>query len=207
MPDDETFEALILRLAQGDETAAEELVRRYEAVVRLEVRCWMGRSLRRQLDSIDICQAVWASFFVRERSPDPSHKPYRLENPSHLIALLKDIARKKVFFEARKLKAGMRDGRQVELNADPVFDCRASVSQLVIEQELNQHFLGKLKPLVRRIFDLLGTGLTWRDVLSRIDPIATELGVPVPIKEKNVGALRKWYNREMRRVADTLGLI
>ena len=57
----------VLRVRQGDEQAAEELVRRYEAEIRLEVRGWLrlrNPGLRRVFDSMDICQSVLASFFA-----------------------------------------------------------------------------------------------------------------------------------------------
>ncbi|MGI8549612.1 MAG: RNA polymerase sigma factor [Dehalococcoidia bacterium] len=204
--DNETFNALIRRLTQGDDMAAQELVGQDEAVVRLEVRCWLGTTLRRQLDSIDICQAVWASFFARERPKGSSDEPFSLDNPAQLIALLKDMARKKVCYEARKLKTQKRDGQHVALEEDRVIDFRTSVSQLVIERELNQAFLRSLDPLERRIFELLGIERSWQDLLAMIDQIADEVGVAVPFK-KNVVAMRKWYNRAMKRVAGGLGLI
>ena len=56
------------RIRHGDERAAEELVRRYEPEIRLEVRGWLrlrNPALRRVFDSMDICQSVLASFFAR----------------------------------------------------------------------------------------------------------------------------------------------
>ena len=66
-PRDE-YSEFIRRIRQGDERAAEELVRRYEAEIRLEVRGWLrlrNPRLRRVFDSMDICQSVLASFFAR----------------------------------------------------------------------------------------------------------------------------------------------
>jgi len=56
------------RIRQGDERAAEELVRRYECEIRLEVRGWLRlRNPARRLvfDSMDTCQSVLAGFFAR----------------------------------------------------------------------------------------------------------------------------------------------
>jgi putative phosphoribosyl transferase len=50
------FQALIDRVRTGNEQAAEELVRRYEPTIRRP-------RLRWQLDTMDICQSVRASFF------------------------------------------------------------------------------------------------------------------------------------------------
>ena len=65
------YSEFIRRIREGDEHAAEELVRRYEPEIRLEVRGWLrlrNPALRRVFDSMDICQSVLASFFARPRS-------------------------------------------------------------------------------------------------------------------------------------------
>lgn len=66
MSDRGPFAEFLRRIRAGDEHAAAELVRRYEPAIRLEVRLRLGDPrLRRVLDSMDICQSVLASFFVR----------------------------------------------------------------------------------------------------------------------------------------------
>jgi hypothetical protein len=66
MSDDQPFAEFIRRIRSGDAAAAAELIRRYELEVRLEVRMRLtDPRLRRQFDSVDICQSVLASFFVR----------------------------------------------------------------------------------------------------------------------------------------------
>ncbi len=74
------YSEFIGRIRQGDEVAAEELVRRYEAEIRLEVRGWLrlrNPALRRVFDSMDICQSVLASFFARAAMGD-----FDLDEPS-----------------------------------------------------------------------------------------------------------------------------
>src|SRR5260370_4819279 len=85
LPMDETsFFEFIKRVRAGDEQAATELVRQYETEIRREVRLRLrdGR-LRRGFDSVDICQSVLASFFVRAALGQ-----YELEEPQQLIKLL-----------------------------------------------------------------------------------------------------------------------
>ena len=66
MADDNTFADFRRRVRAGDEEAATELVRRYESAVRIEVRMRLADSrLRRVVDTMDLCQSVLASFFVR----------------------------------------------------------------------------------------------------------------------------------------------
>src|SRR5437764_14469760 len=82
------------RLRAGDEQAAAEFVRRYEPVIRSRVRVWLRMQdarLRRLFDSMDICQSVFASFFVRAALGQ-----YDLDDPSRLVALLVQMARHKL---------------------------------------------------------------------------------------------------------------
>src|SRR5262249_7307378 len=66
MIDGGTFADFVGRIRDGDEQAAADLVRRYEPIIRVVVRTRLGdRRLRRILDSMDICQSVLASLFVR----------------------------------------------------------------------------------------------------------------------------------------------
>jgi RNA polymerase sigma-70 factor (ECF subfamily) len=51
------FVEFLRRIRQGDEQAAVELVRRYEPLIRREVRLGISdRRLNRAFDSIDVCQ-------------------------------------------------------------------------------------------------------------------------------------------------------
>src|SRR5215470_8875406 len=108
MADDSTFPDFLRRVRAGDEQAAAELVRRYQSAVRVEVRMRLADArLRRVLDSMDLCQSVLASFFVRAAAGQ-----YDLERPEQLVGLLVTIARRKVAFEARRHRAGSRDLRR-----------------------------------------------------------------------------------------------
>ena len=109
-PRDE-YSEFIRRIRQGDEQAAEELVRRYEAEIRLEVRGWLrlrNPALRRVFDSMDICQSVLASFFARAAVGD-----FDLDEPPQLIRLLVGMARNKVAEQARHHQRQRRDVRRV----------------------------------------------------------------------------------------------
>src|SRR6476469_3927983 len=90
----EEYTDFIRRIRQGDERAAEELIRRYEPEIRLEIRTLLrlrDPRLRRVFDSMDICQSVLASFFVRAAAGQ-----YELDRPEQLVRLLVAIARTKV---------------------------------------------------------------------------------------------------------------
>src|SRR6516165_1899580 len=66
MAEPATFQDLIRRIRAGDPEAAAELVRRYEPTIRRAVRVRLvDARLGALLDSLDVCQSVLASFFVR----------------------------------------------------------------------------------------------------------------------------------------------
>ena len=66
MAETTTFEELIRRVRAWDQDAATELVRRYEPAIRRAVRFRLADArLGGLFDSMDICQSVLGSFFVR----------------------------------------------------------------------------------------------------------------------------------------------
>ena len=87
MPEQSQFRDLIRRVRERDQEAAGELVRRYERAIRRVVRIHLRDDrLRRVLDSMDICQSVLASFFVRAALGQ-----YGLDSPEQLLRLLTSI--------------------------------------------------------------------------------------------------------------------
>jgi RNA polymerase sigma-70 factor (ECF subfamily) len=66
------FRELIQRIRAGDGQTAAELVRRYEPTIRRVARVrLLDTRLQRVLDSMDICQSVFAS--LRQFDPNFSH--------------------------------------------------------------------------------------------------------------------------------------
>src|SRR3954469_175611 len=110
MSSPDAFQDLLNRVRAGDEQAATELVRRYEPAIRRAARVRMADArLGRVLDSMDICQSVMASFFVRAASG-----MYDLETPEQLMRLLATMARNKLANQANRLRAARRDQRRTE---------------------------------------------------------------------------------------------
>src|SRR3954453_16589456 len=89
----------LARIQAGDEDAARELLRRYEAEVRLVVRRQLPRLLRSRFDSLDFLQSVWGSFFRRVRG---KHGLADFEDSRHLVAFLAHAAKNKVIDEYRR---------------------------------------------------------------------------------------------------------
>jgi RNA polymerase sigma-70 factor (ECF subfamily) len=191
MSGDNIFAGLIRRLRAGDPRAAEELVRVYEPTIRMEVRCRLrDPRLRRAFDSLDVCQSVLASFFVRAAAGQ-----YDLEQPDQLRKLLVGMARKKLLFQVRKQRAQCRDVRRLERIARD--DCAAvaadpSPSRQCEAQDLLHTFHQRLTPEERQLAALRAQGREWSDIAAQVG------GTP--------GGRRKQFSRAVNRVARELGL-
>lgn len=190
-PDD--YSDFIRRIREGDEEAAGELVRRYEAEIRLEVRSWLrlrNPALRRVFDSMDICQSVLASFFARAAIGE-----YDLDEPSQLIRLLVGMARNKVAEQARHHQRQRRDVRRtgdVDLEGGMIPHTQATPSRLASGRELLEKLRQRLSEEERSIADLRAKGHDWASVASHLGGTAE--------------ARRKQLARAVARVEDELGL-
>ena len=186
-----SFKDLIQRVRAGDGDAAAELVRSYEPVIRRVVRLRLGDSrLRRVFDSVDICQSVLASFFVRAALGQ-----YDLDSPDQLLKLLGQMARHKVIDQARQQRALRRDVRREEHDSragDKAVSPTASPSAQIAGRELLEEVRRRLSPEERDLAELRAEGREWAD-------IAAERGV-------SAEALRKRLGRGLDRVAQQLGL-
>ncbi|QEH37687.1 RNA polymerase sigma factor [Aquisphaera giovannonii] len=191
MIDAPAFEELIRRVRAGDPAAAEELVRTYEPAIRRAVRFRLADArLGTLLDSMDICQSVLASFFVRAASGQ-----YELESPEQLLGLLTAMARNKLASESRRQHAQRRDTRRVSAAdgaAEMVADPDDSPSTVVAARDLLQEVRRRLSPDERRLLEMRNQGSEWT-------AIAASLG-------GGAEALRRRLSRALDRVARELGL-
>jgi RNA polymerase sigma factor (sigma-70 family) len=168
MADSDTFADFMHRIRAGDESAAAELVRRYEPLIRREVRLHLED--RRQLllfDSMDICQSVLASFFARTASGE-----YDLERPEQLIRLLVSMARTKVVSAARTEHRQRRDRRRLQQDASETLSQLPSddptPSELLAGKELLERVRQALSADERRLSELRSQGLAWDDIAARM---------------------------------------
>jgi RNA polymerase sigma factor (sigma-70 family) len=191
MPTERSFRELIDRVRAGDERAAADLVRRYEPAIRRAARVRLrDPRLGRLLDSMDICQSVLASFFVRAALGQ-----YELGTPEQLLRLLVTMARNKVACQANAQRAGRRDHRRVVAAIDGRHDVAsrdASPSRQVAARELLDEARRLLSPEERALLERREQGGDWA-------AIADELG-------GTPDALRMRLARAVDRVAQCLGL-
>jgi RNA polymerase sigma-70 factor (ECF subfamily) len=191
MPEASDFPDLIRRVRAGDEAAAAELVRRYEPAIRRAVRIRLGDTrLARAFDSMDVCQSVLASFFVRAALGQ-----YELGAPEQLLKLLATMARHKLADQVDRERAACRDNRRVEeggAESREVVSAASSPSRQVAARELLQEVQRRLSPEERRLVELRSQGLDWAAIAGQLG------GSPE--------ALRKRLARATERVAHELGM-
>ena len=191
MAEELSFTDLIERVRSGDENAAAELVRRYEPAIRVAVRVRLtDPSLRRFLDSMDICQSVLANFFVRAAAGQ-----FDLDKPERLMKLLVTMARNKVTNYALKEQAARRDKRRVQkggLDENTLAADQPSPSQVVANRELLQEFRKRLSAGERQLADERALGRSWTEIAEGTGG--------------NPDALRMQLGRAIDRVSRELGL-
>ena len=163
-----TFATLLDSVRDGDQAAAAELVKRYEPVVRREIRLWLRQwrtiSLHRVVDSTDICQSVLARFFEAV-----SADRLNLDSPEHLQNLLVAMARNRFHQHVRSSRTLRRDARRN--TAFPTADLpepanRGGPADGFVEQELIDLIRGRLTPEERELADRRAAGESWADVTA-----------------------------------------
>lgn len=192
MPDgSEQFLEFIRRVRNRDADAAHEFATRYESAIRRVVRIHMRDvRVRQVLDSMDICQSVLASFFVRTALGQ-----YELESPEQLINLLTAITRNKLRNHVNRERAQRRDNRRVvAMDAEGVIiaDRASDPSEQASARELLTKVCDRLDASERYLADQRSLGKTWPE-------LAEELGATDV-------ALRKKLTRALNRVMSELGL-
>ncbi len=189
MSDELSFRDLIGRVQQGDEQAAAELVRKYEPAIRRAVRFRLtDPRLRRTCDSMDVCQSVLMSFFVRAATGQ-----YDLDTPEQLLRLLTTMARNKLLNQARQNHAARRDNRLVnEVPEKDLVSEAPGPPQQAAARELLQQVHARLSPDELRLVELRNQGHDWATIAKQLG------GTPA--------ALRQKLHRALARLSQQFGL-
>jgi RNA polymerase sigma-70 factor (ECF subfamily) len=190
MADDPTFRELIHRVRQGDDQAASELVRRYEPAIRRAIRFRLtDPRLRRTCDSMDVCQSVLLSFFVRVASGQ-----YDLQTPEQLLRLLTTMARNKLLNQARQEHAARRDNRLLsdDISDHDLASPLPGPSQQVEARDLLQEIHRRLAPDELRLVELRNQGHDWNAIARLVGGSAV--------------SLRQKLHRALARLSQQFGL-
>jgi RNA polymerase sigma-70 factor (ECF subfamily) len=189
MTADPTFADFVARVRAGDPAAAEELVRRYEPAIRVIVRARLGPGLRRQLDSMDVCQSVLGTFFARAAAGQ-----FDLADPAELLALLARMTRNKLASQARYHGRDRRDvDRAVGGAAVEAAAAGPPPDRVAEGRDLLRRLRERLTPEEREIADRRADGQDWAAVAAAMG------GTP--------DGRRKQLARAIDRLAPDLGLI
>jgi RNA polymerase sigma factor (sigma-70 family) len=187
---DNPFLAYVTRLREHDELALQELIDRYAPVIRLEARMRLrSPHLRAVLDSMDICQSVLKSFFLRAAAGQ-----FSIDRPEDLRRLLVQMACNKSLEAARREYAQRRDVRRSVTLGDEAHQL-AGGDDPVEEVEWRELLLrGRemLSPDEGKVAEWRAAGWTWEE-------IGGELG-------RTPDQVRMQLARAQTRVAQALGL-
>src|SRR5262245_58420574 len=148
----QAFPDFVRRIRAGDQQAAAELVRRYERLIRIEVRRHLhDPSLNPYFDSLDICQSVLASFFVRAAAGQ-----FDLDDPRQLLKLLVRMTQNKLVSQVRKHRSRRRDSRRRESDSAALrgaAETGPGPEQAVAGKDLLEEVRRRLTDAERRLVD------------------------------------------------------
>jgi RNA polymerase sigma-70 factor (ECF subfamily) len=183
------FSELVTRIRNGEEAAAHELVRRYEFTIRVAVRIRLSDpALRRQFDSMDICQSVLGSFFLHVSSG-----AYTLDDPRQLVALLTEMAKNKLAMHARQHTRRRRDIRRtksLDAQQNQLPSREVSPYQQVADRDQLALAYKMMGPAVCEMIHMRMAGTPWEEVATRLGGTAD--------------ARRKQYQRALGQTARKL---
>jgi RNA polymerase sigma factor (sigma-70 family) len=147
--------------------------------------------LRRVLDSLDICQSVFAKFFIRI-----SLGEFDLNHPGELAALLSAMARNKLLDHVRRLQSLKRDQRRMTADGDQDLAGVAGSANDPAEIAANRDLLAEVRQRMsadeQQLAEWRSAGLDWPEIAAR-------LGVAAD-------TVRKRFSRTIDRITQELGL-
>lgn len=166
------FVELLARAKARDDAAIEQLLRAFEADVRMMVRVRLPRALRAQFDSMDFVQAVWQSVFA-----DPEAAAVEFTDARHFRGYLEGVVRNKVFEEHRRrtqarkydlrreeplyVRRGDRDEPRAVAAPDP------TPSQQVQARECFDRLVERGNPREAEVIRLRAQGLTFEEIAAQ----------------------------------------
>jgi DNA-directed RNA polymerase specialized sigma24 family protein len=190
---DLSFDDLMGRVRARDNGAAAEFVHRYGPAVRRALHARLSlsglRRLRRQLDAMDVCQSVLASFFR-----GTAEGRYRLDGPAQVLALLRAMARNQLLYQVSRWRTRGRGGHlaQRALFEGQLIDPGPGPSQQAAQRELLQEFHRRLSCQEQWLKQQRFLGRSWAEVAADVGDCPE--------------AVRMRYRRKMHQVARELRL-
>jgi DNA-directed RNA polymerase specialized sigma24 family protein len=164
MTDSESFDELLQRWRDGDDSAAVEIDQQFRALLCARVSGWIGQPLRRRFDEEDIVQSTLSSFFRHAR--DGEYAFDDSESAWHLLL-------KKAYYKTKQKveyhRAQKRDPRRevaaesADLSAEDVESLFAGESLVILKDVVEQ-----LSDLQARILWLHLHGLNKSEIARNV---------------------------------------
>jgi RNA polymerase sigma factor (sigma-70 family) len=178
-----TLADLLEGYRRGDAAAQTELLTRLEAQLRALVRALVGKQIRTERESMDVCQSLLLAFHMQAQAGKVA-----FENEEAFKGYLRTMIRNKLANLADRLKTAKRGGGAAAMDAGelqlPAFD--PSASMVAGTAELRKRMEGALGEEERAILEGLLAGRGYAE-------IAGELG-------KSPDAVRMAWNRARERL-------
>jgi RNA polymerase sigma factor (sigma-70 family) len=151
------------RVKTGDEEAASQLVADYGDHVMAAVRFRLGRRIRVRVDSHDLAQAIWKSFFELAEAQS-------IDSPQQLVAILaamsvnklNDAVRRHIVAQPRALSR--EDRRPLKVNDRRLPSDDATPSQLAMARERFRQIFSKRTSTEQQVIRLRMAGHTFEDI-------------------------------------------
>jgi RNA polymerase sigma-70 factor (ECF subfamily) len=163
--EDASFDELMSRVRAGDPEAAGEMYERYGHHIRRIVRSRLHRRLRKQYDSLDFVQSVWAVFI----QIPPERR--RFDTPDDLVGFLARLACNKIVDVYRRRAQSASYGsatREISLettaSSGPIAAPGPTPSQSAIAREQWEKLVRDQAPLLRRILEFLRQGYSHEEI-------------------------------------------
>ncbi len=159
-----TLDTLLVKLARGEDAAAERVFRDYEPLLRSMVRRRLTPALRTKFDSMDVVQSVWADLLVAYRS-----QGWQFEDRDHLRQFLAKVTCNHFFIHCRKNRRALKAERPLaaaESAAIPESN-QPRPSQVAQAVELWETILDSSPPSHAEVFQLKRQGLPLAEIASR----------------------------------------
>src|SRR5262245_37738650 len=122
--------------------------------------------MRRHFDSMDVCQSVLGSFFVRVAAGQ-----FELESPQQLVALLTRMAQNKLLMQMRMHHQQRRDVSKVTPLTDdgpPIADQRAGPVTIAENRENLKLLLDRLPAAERDLAQRRMQGQSWDEIATAV---------------------------------------
>jgi RNA polymerase sigma factor (sigma-70 family) len=160
----DSLDTLLVKLSNGEDSAAERVFRDYEPLLRAMVRKRLTPSLRTKFDSMDVVQSVWVDLLATYRA-----RGWQLADRDHLRAFLAKVTYNHFFLHCRKNATALRRERPMPGTESPAIPAseQPRPSQVVQADELWEAILGHCPPTHREILRLKRQGLTLTEIASR----------------------------------------